>query len=564
MINFDLLFILIMLAIIIIGYISGATLEFIKILKIYLPFVVVFYISGPFSRIIFNSEQFINIFGKIPFIHNISYINTFVMLLLMLIVFLGAYFIIELFIKLIQKNIITERVTYKLGKYSNRMGGFFGIIRFYIIASILVIPFFMLGLTSRNDLFTNLVLKYPPPYTQIGHFANASEEVLLTANSLSNFLEIVDINNYQDLHLVTNLEKSLDKFEKQVSNNCVYQLEDLPYPNLYAYVNNPCDDKELEPIKAYKGFILWVNDKNIDDENLVNAFYHDYEYIYQKTDVSSMNLKLEKAKSSAIIYQVTKSWLQNQLGDNYDKYYLQNEDKMNLIIDALIVDFANEKSSGLIYDLKQLKISELNKKLDSIEKFVHKYIEEYKLLMKSMPEDMPFSYKLIASKLKEVNFISSLEQSPLLAIYVNDSFKSFSKKNVEFIPGESLYQSLVKIMIPLLTTDEFGVNQSIDAKKMNDFLTSIDGTITKVIITEDFFIEIVYALVTTPYILDNNEGPYADIEGNRALYINYLVSESKFSVEALNTLAKSNLLSDDSDVRVQTIKETLKAGEIDG
>ncbi len=560
MVSVGLLFIIIMFTIIFIGYITGATTEMIKLLKLYLPFIVVYYLGGIFSRYVYTSKQFINIFNKIPFIHNITYINTYIILLLYFIVFMGAYLTVEIVMKLLHKKINSEKFTYKLGVYSNRIGGFIGIIRFYIIASVLVIPFFMMGFVSRSDSLTNFVIKNSPPFIQFARYANASEEVVQLANSVSDFLEIIDINNFQDLQLITNLENTLADFETQVNNKCVYQLDNYPYPNLYAYINNPCDDTELELIKTYKGLILWVNDKNTDEIDFINEFYKDYDYIYELTEDSNMLSKLEKTKIAAIIYQITEKWLQKQLGDNYDKFYLQNEEKMNLIIDALIVDFANEKSSGLIHDLKQLQISELNKKLDATHKFVYRYVEEYKLLMEKMPEEMSFSYKLLAAKFNQVDYLLELKQSPLFATYVIDSLKVFSKKEVEFIPGENGYQSLVKIIIP----QYFIKNNEVDTKTMNGYLENVDYAIAKGIITEDFFIEFIYALVTAPYMLEINEGPFVNVQGSKELYINYLVNESRFSVEALKVLAESYLLSDDSDTRVQIIKGTLKVGEIDG
>ncbi|QVK18811.1 CvpA family protein [Mycoplasmatota bacterium] len=576
--NFDILFILIMITFIMIGYITGANVELIKLIKIYIPFIVVFYLGGPISRWIYKSGQFKKLIEKVSFINGMAYFNTFIMFLSTFIAFFGTYLIIGLIIKFVQKRIQSEIVTYKLGKFNNKLGGLIAIIRFYVIISILILPFFILGFTSTNQFSTNLVLKYPPPYTQIGRLVNSSQPVLNASNSLSTFMEVVDVNKLKEYYnVVTDLETTLDGYEQQVDNTCEYTPGTGQYPLLHAYVNDPsqCMSEELSSILPYKGLIMWVSEDDVDLSNLTNdelieAFNDKYDYIYNHTDDISMKSTLEKAHKSSEIYLVVNKWLKETLGGSYDIANLLNDDNMKTIIDQLVIDHANENTEGLFFELYQLDNDELDQKLVSIGKFVKNYTEIYEPIMNTMPEQLPFKYKLIASTLKNFNFMPPLERTPLMAMYVIDTFKLLDEANMKLMDDEPIYRTLVKIVIPLylLKPDENGIMQTYTAEDMQDLLTkhcdknvcSIDDAFNKVIITEDFFIELMYALT------DDEDG---DIQS----YLEYLITDQPDTNRPLMEKEVVDVLEDyfnemfknSDDERVQAIKDSLsEVGDVNG
>jgi len=561
-----------------IGYITGANVELIKLVKIYIPFIVVFYLGGPISRLVYKSALFNSIVSKVSFLDGMMYFNTFVMFLSTFIAFFGSYFAIGIVIKFVQKRIQSEIVNYRLGKFNNKLGGLIALVRFYVIISILILPFFLLGFTSNDQFSTNLVLKYPPPYTQIGRLVNSSQPVLHASNSLSNFMGVVDINKLKEYYVVvTDLETTLDGYEQQVGNACDYTLNSGKYPNLQAYLDAPtqCPDENLNKIMPYKGLILWVSEYNIDltnltDDELIKAFIDNYVIIYENTDDKDMKSTLEKAYDSAEIYLVINAWLKETLDVDYSLANLLTDENIKKMIDQLIIDNANEKTEGLFFEISKLNRDDMDKKLESIANFLKNFKEIYEPIMNTMPQELSFKYKLIASTLKNFDFMPSLERTPLMAMYVIDTFKLLSDSNMKLMEDEPLYRSLVKIVIPLylLNPDENGNMQTFTAAEMEDFLTkncrdkvcSIDDAFDKVIITEDFFIDLMFALID-------------DEDGTIESYLEYLISiqpdtNQRLMEEGVVVVLKTyfnNKFKNSDDERVQAIQVALnKVGDVNG
>ncbi len=556
---FDVLVLLIMIAMIVIGYISGATVEIIKLVKIYIPFIVVFYLGGPISRFVYSSPQFNNIISKIEFIQNMPYFNTFVMFLSTFIAFFGTYFIIGLMIKFIQKRLQSEIVNYRLGKFNHQLGSIIALVRFYVIISILILPFFLLGFTSYQDISTSVVLNYPPPYTQVGRLVHSSQPVLNASNSLTNFMEVVDVNNLKKHYTeITDLETTLNNYETQIEGACTYTVGTETYPYLVAYVNDPesCPNEELEEILPYKGLILWVNNQNIDLTNLTNDeliedFNNSFDEIMNHTDDADMRNVLEVAHSKSEIYLVINNWLKHTLEEDYSLTDLLSDANIELIINQLIID-RNSDSSGLFYDLNQLDDPEIDGKINSIQTFLTNYNEKYEPKMATLPDNLPFKYKLIASTLQDFNFMPTLERTPLMAMYVIDSFELLAESGFEMMEGESLYHTLIKILIPLYILEP---NETFTTQDMENILMKIDDAFDSVIITDDFFIELMYALT------DDSEGES---------YLEYLIStDTSLMEEGVVSVLESyftNKYSSDDHEKVQLINDAFSrvGGEDNG
>ncbi len=568
--NFDIIFILIMVAMIVIGYITGATVEVIKLVRIYIPFIVVFYLGGPISRIVYKSSLFKDAINSLSFLEGIPYFNTLIMFLSTFIAFFGSYFIIGIVVKFIQKRIQSEKVTYKLGKLNNRLGGLIAIIRFYVLFSLILIPFFILGFTSAGDFSTKLILDYPPPYTQVGRLVKSSQPVLKASNSVSNFLSVVDIDQLQKYYTVlTGLPSVLNGYEQDVSTSCTYTLDnDKKYPNLYAYVtdtNNTCTNPDLQNIMPYKGLIIWVSVNNLEIENmatpdLITSFNANYDNIQSNTTDENMKNNLESANKSTRIYEVVNTWLISTIG-NYKMADLLTDEHIESIIDQLTFDKANESdNTGLFYELNNLNNPDLDTKLISVKNFIDEY-PNYKKIMDTMPQNMSFKYRLIASTLQDFNFLPSINRTPLMAMYVIDSFKLL--ENSQLIEGEPLYDTLVKIAVPVyvLKKDENGNIKTFTQSDMKAFLTdhcnnkvcSIDDAFHQVIITDDFFLDLMNALV--------------DESNGESSYINYLVDNSLMDKDAVAYLETyfANRYHDSEDPRVLTVTEALnKVGDTNG
>ncbi|HEY8365410.1 MAG TPA: hypothetical protein VIK84_07525, partial [Haloplasmataceae bacterium] len=109
MIDYNIIFGLILITVVIIGYLNGATTELIKVIRLYLPFVVVYFIGGPISRIVYNLNFIKQLFQNVKFMQNLPYRNTIVMLLCSIIIYFVSYIIIRIITSII-KNILIKEV----------------------------------------------------------------------------------------------------------------------------------------------------------------------------------------------------------------------------------------------------------------------------------------------------------------------------------------------------------------------------------------------------------------------------------------------------------------------
>lgn len=519
----------------IMGYITGATVEIIKLIRIYIPFIVVYYLGGPLSRWVYKLPFIHNSIKKLSFLQNIPYLNTFIMMFCTIVAFVGAYFILGIIIKFIQKKLLQEKVNYKLGKFNHFLGAIIATIRFYVIISLLFLPFYLLDFATKDDISTNLILKYPPPFTQIGNIVNSAEPVVSATTSVSTFMEVVDINQIKDYYdIVTDLPQTLSNYEQKAETECTLTPGSGRYPYLTSYLSNPrsCENEELQEIIPYRGIIFWINNNDIDitsmsADELIEQFNEDFDEIISETTDENFKIKLISANENIKIYLVVNNWLKSVLsGDN-----ILSDENIESIILQLKQDFDTKDTAGLFYELYQLNNESLNNKLEVVAKFVIKYQELYGPLMEKLSVDLPFKYKLIAATLKDVNFLPTLERNPYVAMYIIDTFDSLSVQNIQLLDNESVYETFLRIMLPVyFLTDENGNDKVLTTQEFQDLLEktcagkicSLNQALNNVIVTEDFIIELIYSFVVNDY--------------GRESYLSELVSVGKLEAGCVDVL----------------------------
>lgn len=533
--DFDVIFIMILVAMMIMGYITGATVEIIKLIRIYIPFIVVYYLGGPLSRWVYKLPFIHNSIKKLSFLQNIPYLNTFIMMFCTIVAFVGAYFILGIIIKFIQKKLHQEKVNYKLGKFNHFLGAIIATIRFYVIISLLFLPFYLLDFATKDDISTNLILKYPPPFTQIGNIVNSAEPVVSATTSVSTFMEVVDINQIKDYYdIVTDLPQTLSNYEQKAETECTLTPGSGRYPYLTSYLSNPrsCENEELQEIIPYRGIIFWINNNDIDitsmsADELIEQFNEDFDEIISETTDENFKIKLISANENIKIYLVVNNWLKSVLsGDN-----ILSDENIESIILQLKQDFDTKDTAGLFYELYQLNNESLNNKLEVVAKFVIKYQELYGPLMEKLSVDLPFKYKLIAATLKDVNFLPTLERNPYVAMYIIDTFDFLSVQNIQLLDNESVYETFLRIMLPVyFLTDENGNDKVLTTQEFQDLLEktcagkicSLNQALNNVIVTEDFIIELIYSFVVNDY--------------GRESYLSELVSVGKLEAGCVDVL----------------------------
>lgn len=533
--DFDIIIFMILVAFMIIGYITGAAVELIRLIKIYVPFIVVYYFAGPLSRWVYKFSFIHNIIRKVGFLQKIPYLNTFIMVLCAIIVFVGSYLIFGLIIKFIQKKLPQERVNYKLGKVSHILGAIIAVLRSYVIVSLLFLPFYLLNFATKDDISTNIIIKYPPPFTQIGNMVNSAEPIVTATTSVSTFFEVLDINQIKDYYdIVSNLPETLNNYEQLAQTECSLEPSSGIYPYLTSFINNSnaCENETLEDVLPYKGIILWINNKNLDitsltTDELIQKFNEDFDEIITETTDEAFKTKLISANEHIKIYFVVNNWLNAVLSGNN---LLSDENIENIIL-KLKQDYEKKDSEGLFYELYQLNNDSLNEKLEVIAKFVIRYQDLYGPLMEKLNVDLSFKYKLIAATLKDINFLPTLERNPYVAMYIIDTLAFLDSRDVQLMDNESVYETFLRIMLPVyILTDENGNDKVLTAqtfrnlldKICDDRICSLNQALDKTIVNEDFIIELIYSFTINDY--------------GRDAYLQELIANGKVETDCVDVL----------------------------
>jgi Colicin V production protein len=549
--------IMVLMAFFIIGYLSGATVEIIRLIQVVVPFLVVFYFGGFFARIIFKSKFFNQFIMRIKILQDFPYFNTIVMMLSTILAFYLTYIVTGFLIKRLQKVISTEILAYKLGKFNKSLGAFLAGVRFYILASVFILPFFLINVTNKEtDVITNVVLEHPPGFTRVGRLVNASEPVLNATNSLTGFLEVIDLRELKQYYdLLTDMDGTLEGLEanvteqyKKLSTNLNINEEDA-YAIVAAFSEDPntfidaaSNQPELQQkfrelqsqVEPYNGIIQWANTaitkEDANQDTIVSQFKEDYELIIDMTDDPVMKEDLKKARQ----YIIIEDWLsKNEIQvDSNNLQNLLSDTNVELIVNQLVLE---PKNDGLIFKLRQLNDESLNRKLDRLEQFIADYNTTYSKIMKDLKIDMPFTYKLIAATMKNVNFIESLERSPVMAMYIIDTINLFEGSGVVQFGDDTIYQTIMKVMFPLylVQLDEQGDIITIDKNRMTVILNQVDHYLDQVILTEEFVNQLVEGLVAATYYDNENQKDKP--------YIHYLIETNRISPEALQLLKEHEL-----------------------
>ena len=544
--SFNIFLFIIFIGIIIIGYTTRVISELKKLINLTIPLIVVYLWGRKIITWILNTKVFKYIDDKLSFI-DIPYYNTIIILLLVLIIIYQCYMFTKIIIKIINKQFNFDIIKYKLGKFSNYLGVLFSIVRFYIIASILVIPFFILGFTTSKDFTTEFFTKNPLPFTEMGSTLIELDQVYEITSSLKTFQEVIDINYLKkENKIFYNLKNKLDEYEDYVKENGKYTPKAEIYPYLYAYINDN-NTKNLE-IKRYKGIIIWLNKENIDLNTieydlLINSYIINYDEIIGNTNDKHMKSLLEDSLNISKTYLIVNNWLKDTLGDKYYEEDLYNDENMEIIMKELVKERSNKKG---LYD----KLLPLNKNISNVKIFVKDYIEVYKPKMDKLGINMPFKYKLIATVLNDINFIPTFKNDPLFSIFIIDIIEKMEHDKYKIILDESVYHTLVKVIIPLYYIN----NEPLTPNEMKKITQSIEESLNKNVITEDFFLNLMFA-----FIDDNNN--------KNQSYLDDLLDSNLISVDEIKVLEAffEKRFSNDKNKKVTEIKAALnKVGELNG
>lgn len=569
-VNFDLLVLMIIIALMIIGYLSGALIEGIRLFQLVIPFLIIALFGDALSRFILRGAFIQNLFSRYPLFTVIPYMHTFLVILIDVLIFVVIYYLLVIVLLPIRKMVASEIVRFKLGSFNQVFGSILACFRLYILLTLFILPFILMGFTSRDkDVTTRVVLSYTPRFIPTSRLVNQANELNRSVTGYAHLLFVLDL---------TSLSEYLEDMERDLSQKreALVQLsqklkptDDIPFGDSLAllshFVTNPDpyfthapDGETKEQLMALydqcvplKGFIEWSKrheTPSLTREERMAAFVQDYDDIRTEPSDSALRLKLLAFESKVIVYQ----WLTQTLGLTIgDIYQLYHDDTFTLVIDRLLIEL---DTGGLFERLKAVQDEEVLYAVQQAERFIHDYKEL------GVRDDIPHVstlsplYQMLAEQVIDDDWRTTT-RSPLEAMYRIDTLIEINRKPL-FFPDESFFQSLMKVYIPLyaFTYDEGGQVIPIDTEEMDRLLKTIERQINRIQLHDVFVRQLGDALVQSQ-IYDPEQKEFRP-------YIHYLVDEQMVTLDALEYLLSSSYLTESSRNLLRNQIEELRDADV--
>ncbi len=482
-VNFDLILVAIFTTIFITGYIRGGGIELLRVLKVVIPFFVLYFYGDNITNLLFSSNTIVNfVYTILP---NIPYRNSIASLSTSIGVYIVVYFFLAIFLWRLGKYVLDERIEYMFGRFNSIFGGVFSVIRMYIIISVFIIPFYALNFTNNNDILTSFILNHPPKFSRFGILLEETKPTIDKFNEVSRSLKIMDIKS---LEKYTDLLSDVDVFMEENENESyeIYlylQQKDKISGNyekdefLYYYVKHlkyfeemDFEDLEIKKINEdllktaseYEQIFIWAYENKIKDmdsiDQVINSFIENYPKIAANTDDQLTLEVLKKMQLNTQVYLVMKNWLmdsyQIELKSNFD---LLNDDNLELILN----DFSSHKEN-LINEIKKIDAKESEKALiiKQVERFSH-FQEDYLLNLKPQIElyeplldRVSFKYKLVFSIMKEEGLNKVVDENvnndPIMYLLFLDSLSFIDYFNDDDV---DIYYQVGQIYFALFMLD---------------------------------------------------------------------------------------------------------------
>ncbi|MDF2698503.1 MAG: Colicin production protein [Haloplasmataceae bacterium] len=558
-VNFDLILLAIFITIFITGYIRGGGIELLRVLKVIIPFLVLYFFGDKITAFLFTNINIVDFVYKI--LPNIPYKNTISILSTHIAVYILVYIFLTIFLWRLGKYVLDERIEYIFGRFNSIFGGIFSLIRMYIIVSILILPFYAFNYTNQEDHMTNLILNNPPMFSKIGRMIETSKPTIDKLNEVSATLKIMDLNSLQKYSaLITDVKGFLETNEDNAyliysylyENEILSEIFETKPAFLNYYVRNlkyfkdvKIDQDEIEKLNddLHKEMdqnaqvVIWAYDHDIKSkeslDEVVDSFINNYPYITANTDDQLTIEVLAKIKLNTQVYLTLKNWLfssyQISIDENTD---LLNDDHLEIILnnyhlykDNLINDINN-------IDAKDSDKEQIINQINNLAVFQSEYINVYKHIIESYDQlliNVSFKYKLTFSVIKEKNLKSSIEakmaDDPMYYLVLMDSLEFlnyFTKDDALYFEAAQIYVSLFLIDLEIVN-DEPIINQ-INEEDIDYILLTVENHM-------DVFTKTNKDVNKMIFTLFNNT--------NEISYFEYLINEGYVEKEIVNYLFNS-------------------------
>lgn len=481
-VDFDLIIIAIFVTIFITGFIRGGGIEFLRVAKIIIPFLVLYFYGDKITNLLFSNQRIVEfVYDILP---NVPYRNTIASLSTKILLYIVVYLFLAILLWRLGKYVLDERIEYYFGRYNSILGGIFALIRTYIIVSIIIIPFYALNFTNQHDPLTKFIINHPPRFSRMGILLDKARPTIDKLNDVTSSLKIMDIKSFEKYtHLVYDVKSFVTETEDEAYDLYTYlSAEDIitdkynkrEFLTYYLYNTNifqdlNLNDKEMsnlnksliDKINRYRQVFVWAYEKQVLEmetkEEVIESFIQNYNEIAASTDDELTIEMLTKLKFNVKLYLVLKEWLSDSFQiDITSTTDLLNDDNLENILDHyhLYEDDLLELIK-LEFDQKEQEI--ILSQLDKLKNFQILYQNRYKpqiMIYEQLMDDVSFKYKLTFAILKDTKFNHLVDQEiqseSIMYLFFLDSLdflNRFTKNNQVYYETAQIYVALFLIDI---------------------------------------------------------------------------------------------------------------------
>lgn len=505
-VDFDLILIAIFITIFITGYIRGAGIELLRVLKVIIPFFVLYFYGDKINDLLFSSPKIVDFVYRI--LPNVPYRNTLAAISSQIAVYITVYLFLAIFLWRLGKYVLDERIEFLFGRFNSILGGIFSFIRMYIIVSVIIIPFYALNFTNYSDPLTSLVLNNPPNFSRIGLLINKIKPTVDQINKVSSSFKIMDlaslekytnllldvkefiIYNENEAYKIYNELQKEKYFSKDLSKSefMIYYLENYDEFKNHKFNNqeiSQVNKNMLEVVDKYPQVFTWAYENNVleieSNKEIIRSFIDNYPNLVADMDDDLTIEIFEKLRLNTLIYLTVKDWLyysyQIELKDGLD---ILNNEYLEVILEdfllhkeALILAFNNSKENK---DIKDNEYEMIIKQIDNLSNFHQEYISKYKPQIKlydQIFDDVSFKYKLIFAIMKDKKFSQivdyEIDNNSLSYYFLLDSLDFINRFNKG---NNKIYYEALQIYISLFLIDIDEDNQ-ISIMTYDNFLSHL-------------------------------------------------------------------------------------------
>lgn len=194
--NFDGVLVLLFLAYLVYGYLSGAHKQLRLSINLILPFVILYYLGPAITTYLYQPLTETFFFEIVSQVMGIAR-HTITMITAYLVTYIGVFtgiFVLSIYAR---RYLLNENLRAHLGRHNNYLGAIVSLINGYVLVYFIVLPAFSINLVGDHSRLTNFVLDNPPPFSRVARTAEKAVPIKYLSDKAEAFQELLSVEGIE-------------------------------------------------------------------------------------------------------------------------------------------------------------------------------------------------------------------------------------------------------------------------------------------------------------------------------------------------------------------------------